>query len=238
MSFELKYAPRNISEIVLPNVFVKSEIDNYIAGRNLRPLILCGSFGTGKTTLAKHLPDAIEGKSAQVDNFDLDEFKTVSDIAEKFKINRNFYRLFSINNQKRNYIIFNEAVFSSAAGMKLRNVLDETMEQTQFIFTTNDLHSFDKGVRDRSTVLSINISDANAWLSRAQSILQAEGVNVPDSNILAVVNSALRLNGSNREVLKRLEDLINQIKHGSVSAASLPPVIQFPSALTSLTIVK
>ena len=46
------------------NPALKNKLAEYINGRDLKPLILHGGVGTGKTTIANLLPDSIEGKKA------------------------------------------------------------------------------------------------------------------------------------------------------------------------------
>ena len=64
MSFALKYAPKTLDEVVLGSITLKNKLAEYINGRDLKPLILHGGVGTGKTTIANLLPDSIEGKKA------------------------------------------------------------------------------------------------------------------------------------------------------------------------------
>ncbi|MDH6301029.1 hypothetical protein [Polynucleobacter sphagniphilus] len=53
MSFALKYAPKTLDEVVLGSITLKNKLAEYINGRDLKPLILHGGVGTGKTNSDK-----------------------------------------------------------------------------------------------------------------------------------------------------------------------------------------
>ena len=111
MSFALKYAPTQIDQVVMGSANLKNRLAEYINGRDLKPLILHGSPGTGKTTIANLLPNAIEGKKAQVTRLKAAEFNSINDVMQAFEDHTVFYEVFTINDQKRNYIISNEINF-------------------------------------------------------------------------------------------------------------------------------
>ena len=61
MQFEIKYAPKNLNEVIYPNVAVQRRIQGYATGQLEGHIILHGPNGTGKTTLANLLVRAIGG---------------------------------------------------------------------------------------------------------------------------------------------------------------------------------
>lgn len=67
-----KYEPKTINDIIWGNTESRLRIEDIVNGTEALPycgksaILLYGVFGTGKTTLAKMLPNAIEiGKSGQ-----------------------------------------------------------------------------------------------------------------------------------------------------------------------------
>ena len=60
LNSELKYSPKYLGDIIFPNDYVKKVVTAYASGEVTRPLILCGRNGTGKSLLARLIPQAIE----------------------------------------------------------------------------------------------------------------------------------------------------------------------------------
>jgi replication-associated recombination protein RarA len=230
MSFTQKYAPTKLADVIIASQTVQSKLADYIAGNRLQPIILHGQYGTGKSSICRLLPSAMEGKDAVATELKTTEFSSVHDVAKVFDAPPLFYKLFSTNHQKRHYIISNEFNFTTKAAIAFRDVIDELYEHTQFIFTTNDLNSIDAGLRDRSTCLHIPPASASHWLARAQFILNLEGICLPDAQVLNVLNTQLQVSNSNRKLLECLEDLVQMVRNGggikeaNVEPAPLTPV--------------
>ena len=213
MSFALKYAPKTLDEVVLGGITLKNKLAEYINGRDLKPLILHGGVGTGKTTIANLLPDAIEGKKAEVTRLKAVEFNSINDVMQTFEDHTMFYQVFTINDQKRNYIISNEINFTPKAAIAFREVIDDMIGHTQFIFTTNYIDQVDIALRDRSSCLVVPPVSAKDWLPRAQWILQQEGIALPDDQLLKVLSAQLQVSSSNRKLLERLEDFVRSVRN-------------------------
>jgi replication-associated recombination protein RarA len=213
MSFALKYAPKTLDEVVLGSITLKNKLAEYINGRDLKPLILHGGVGTGKTTIANLLPDAIESKKAEVTRLKAVEFNSINDVMQTFEDHTMFYQVFTINDQKRNYIISNEINFTPKAAIAFRDVIDDMIGHTQFIFTTNYIDQVDIALRDRSSCLVVPPVSAKDWLPRAQWILQQEGIALPDDQLLKVLSAQLQVSSSNRKLLERLEDFVRSVRN-------------------------
>lgn len=213
MSFAIKYAPKHLDDVVMNSKTLKNRLTDYIDSRDLKPLILHGGVGTGKTTIATLLPNAIEGKEAQVTRLRAAEFNSINDVIQAFEENNMFYQVFSINDQKRNYIISNELNFTSKAAIAFRDVVDDMMTHTQFIFTTNYIDQVDIALRDRSNCVYVPPVSAKDWLTRAQWILGQEGIVLPDGQLLNILSSQLQVSSSNRKVLERLEDFVRSVRN-------------------------
>ncbi len=58
-AFTQKYAPQKLADVVFSDPFAELQIQQYVNGLTLKPLLLYGPYGTGKSTIAKLLPFAM-----------------------------------------------------------------------------------------------------------------------------------------------------------------------------------
>jgi hypothetical protein len=97
------------------------------------------------------------------------------------------------------------------------------------------LNSIDAGLRDRSTCIFVPPSSALDWLARAQFILHAEGVHLPDAQVMNVLHTQLQISNSNRKLLERLEDLVQIVRANNTSSGQgggdkpMPPPAPTPT---------
>lgn len=226
MNFEYKYAPRALDEVIISDSDVRYQLDSYIRGENIKPLILHGSYGTGKTTIAKLLPNEMEGKPVLIEFLRATEFNSIGDVTELFGCTNTFYKLFTIEGQHRNYVVSNEVNFTPKAAVAFRDVVDEMMLATQFIFTTNNIEMLDAGLLDRCTKVFVSPAQPHDWLPRIKWILKQEGVKLSDAKILNFLTAQLSNNSSNRSLLRELEDVVFKIKNPQlVKVAVSKPIV-------------
>lgn len=234
MSFALKYAPACLDDVVIGSQTLKNRLSDYINDRDLKPLILHGGVGTGKTTIANLLPDAIEGKKAEVTRLKAVEFSSVTDVTEVFGGPPMFYKLFTTNDQKRTYVISNEINFTQRAAIAFRDTVDDMVSHTQFIFTTNYIDQVDIALRDRSNCLLVPAVTAKDWMPRAQWILQQEGIALPDDQLLKILTTQLQVSSSNRKLLERLEDFVRSVRNPPSNSGGIIEVVPTPEPINPL----
>ena len=68
MKTEIKYAPQNLNEVIYPNDATALRMKGYAAGKLEGNILLHGTNGTGKTSIAKLLPYAIAGADAMIED--------------------------------------------------------------------------------------------------------------------------------------------------------------------------
>jgi DNA polymerase III delta prime subunit len=209
MSFEIKYAPKALSDVIVTDPKVRNMLQLYTHGGCQKPLLLHGPFGSGKTTIANLLPRAIEGipeeeeEELEVTKLKASEFQTVSDLKNTFILSTNMY--LNLLEQSRFYIITNELRLSANAGIAFRDILDNICKDTQIIITTNDPSQIDAGVVDRCNKLYVPRITADEWLPKALEIARKEGVSTDEQAILDFLKAQLDYDSSVRKMMSEFE---------------------------------
>lgn len=220
MSFVKKYAPKALNEMVLEQS-VKSTLDSYVLGGNKTPLILHGTNGLGKTSVAELLPSAMEnGQKIKLLNSPTDTFEKVNDVIAFFG-NKFALSLTSFSGGTREYFVLDEVNFNKNVALEFRKYIEEYEDVVQFIFTTNSYMQLDKGIRDRCIDIQFKTATPQDWLPRVQKILQAEGVKISDATALNLITTQLASDPSNRQLLNKVEALVWQYK----SQTTVNPII-------------
>ena len=150
-----KYRPKSIDEFVFADEQLEKQIRRYSDGRNVLPLILHGSNGTGKSLLGELIPKAIDGEAVSVTKIHAEDLNSKREVREKFSRDLHFDRLFSQNGQSMGYTVVEEVNFDPAARDALRTCLDDMAERELFIFTTNELQKIDVGLRSRCEQIEV-----------------------------------------------------------------------------------
>ena len=138
-----KYRPRSISECVLPED-LKNTFSEFVKDKHIPNLILCGSAGVGKTTVAKAMLDEIGATSMMING---SEESGIDVLRTKIK---NFASTVSLEGGRK-YIILDEADYLNPQSTQpaLRGFMEEFHKNCGFILTCN----FKK--IDRPTSLSL-----------------------------------------------------------------------------------
>jgi DNA polymerase III delta prime subunit len=173
-----------------------------------------GAFGTGKTTLAKMLPECIEmGRTEGGLNmpekfigcqqgFNGPQVTTLLD-----KITSTV----SLNVSGLHYVILDEADnLSKLAQQSLKSVLNT--KRAIFILTTNNISSLDKGLKDRFVLVEMNAAKYSQYLPIARKVAADMNVVLSDTEMLTEIAAA---NGSMRELMNRVKRLARRRQSAS-----------------------
>jgi replication-associated recombination protein RarA len=208
MNTQHKYRPKNISEFVFANAQVERQVKRYVTGKTVRPLVLYGPNGTGKSTLADLIPKELEGKQVMVNKVKAEDLNSNAEVRKIFTRSKQFDKMFAPEGQSRNYTVIEEVNFDPRAKGAMRESLDEMEGRDLIIFTTNELDKLDPGLLSRAEIVEVPPATAEQFLPRAQDILKAEGVNLDDASVLEVLESVYEVHPDNRSYYKALDEII------------------------------
>lgn len=223
---DTKYQPQTINEVVFGNDESRLLIEDIVSGVMPFPfegktgILLYGTFGTGKTTLARILPEAVEqGQTGQALSINADFFgcqqghsgTVITDTLKKQN------KVLSFNASGKHYYIFDEVDnLSKTAQAGLKTTLNS--QRGTFILTTNNISQLDKGVKDRCVLVEMNAATDAEYLPLARRIAADERVVLSDAQLLAAIAGN---NGSFRSVIFSVLRLAKRTARQNASAANI-----------------
>jgi DNA polymerase III delta prime subunit len=181
-----KYRPQTVEETILP-VELKSVFQQFVDQGNVPNLILSGTAGVGKTTIARAMLEQL-GCSYIMINGSLDRNIDVlrNQIAD-------FASTLSLVGGRK-YVILDEADYLDANSTQpaLRNFMEEFSRNCGFILTCNYKNRIIPALHSRCSVVDFKISKkdmaklAMQFMKRTENILSAEKINY-DKTVMAEV---------------------------------------------------
>jgi len=181
MKCEIKYAPKDLDELIYPNIGVERRVKGYASKQLEGHIILHGPNGTGKTTLANLLVKQIGNQTPEVERKEADEFLAQPDL-KKYLKQASAYA--AMTTSEKFFLILNEFDYSKKNLNKFWTALDACGSGVMAIITTNQPMDVHPSVRSRCDVIEMPGVCAEAALQRIQYCLSMEGVNLPDAQVL------------------------------------------------------
>lgn len=171
-----KHRPKTIAECILPDR-LKTPFQEYVNSKQVPHLLLAGSAGVGKTTVAKALCNEIDADYIVINGSDesgIDVFRTkIKDFASSMSFTGG-----------RKVIIIDEADYLNPNSTQpaLRNAMEEFAVNCSFIFTCNFKNRIIDPLHSRCAVIDFTLKNeekttmAAQFFKRIQSVLEVEGV--------------------------------------------------------------
>ena len=178
--FVEKYRSKVLDEYI-GNEQLKQIVSQYINNNDIQNLLLYGTPGTGKTTLAKLIVNNINCDFLYINASDERGIDTIRDKVQGFASSASFKPL--------KIIILDEADFLTIqAQASLRNIIETYSRTTRFILTCNYLERIIDPLQSRCQVLKITPPSKKEVAQHISDILYKEYINYEVSDLVLVVN--------------------------------------------------
>ena len=184
-----KYRPKNIEHCILPDD-LKKTFKSFVDTGEVPNLLLCGTAGIGKTTVAKALCHELGVDYLVINGSDEGRFlDTVRNTAKQFASTVSL-----TSSAKHKVIIIDEADNTTHdVQLLLRASIEEFQRNCRFIFTCNFKNKIIQPLHSRTTVIDCNTRGkqkqqiATQFFERCRGILTAENIEFTDAVVAEVV---------------------------------------------------
>lgn len=172
-----KYRPQTIEDTILP-AGIKKSFEEFVQNGEIPNLLLSGSAGVGKTTIAKALCNELGADFIVINGSD--EGRLIDTLRTKIK---NFASTVSLSGGAK-VVILDEADYINADSVQpaLRNFIEEFSSNCRFIFTCNYKNRIIPALHSRCTVIDFSITPdekqrlASVFLARLMHICDEEKI--------------------------------------------------------------
>lgn len=206
--FTKKYSPKTIGDIVFKSTNEHQQIMDIVNGKVPFPtskcgILLYGVWGTGKSELAKLIPDAIEKiKTGSSSNYHYHAIGTGNDGVKV--VNKIEQQAWHYPFASHHYFVLDEVDrLKPEVMLSLKQVMN--LPSSVFILTTNDLSAIDKGVLSRCVRVEFNAAPSINWLPKIKHILSDYGVIRSDKELLDAIDLC---KGDAREILYTAQRIV------------------------------
>ena len=184
-----KYRPQTIEDCILPND-LKETFNSFLEKGEIPNLLLSGSAGVGKTTIAKALCNELGADFYVINGSDEGRFlDTVRNQAKTFAAT------VSLTSTSRHKVLIIDEADNTTPDVQLllRASIEEFQKNCRFIFTCNFKNKIIEPLHSRTTVIDFNVRGktkqtlAAQFFERCRDILTREEVRFNDKVVVQVI---------------------------------------------------
>jgi DNA polymerase III delta prime subunit len=196
-----KYRPHKIEDCILPET-IKSTFQEYVNRKEIPNLLLTGSAGVGKTTIAKALCEEVGCDYIVINGSDDNGVDYI-----RIKV-KNYASSMSLSGGRKVIIIDEADYLTHHAQAALRGSIEEFAVNCSFIFTCNFKHKIMDALHSRCSVVEFKLQNgqkakmATQFFKRLEWILSEEGVTYDKQVVAAVITKHFP---DNRRVLNEIQ---------------------------------
>ena len=188
ISWVEKYRPQTIEECILPSE-LKQTFQQFVDNEEIPNLLLTGTAGVGKTTIAKAMLEQIGCTYMMING---SEESGIDMLRTKIK---NFASTVSMDG-KRKYVILDEADYLNPQSTQpaLRGFIEEFSRNCGFILTCNFRNRIIEPLHSRCSTVEFRIPNAEkpqlamGFMKRVQHILETENVKSDERVVAELIN--------------------------------------------------
>ena len=198
-----KYRPQTVSDTILP-ADLKTTFQTFVDQQKIPNLLLTGSAGVGKTTIAKAMLDEVGADYIVINGSD--EGRLIDTLRTKIK---NFASSMSLAGGRK-YVILDEADYLNAETVQpaLRNFMEEYSSNCGFILTCNFVNKIIAPLHSRCSVVEFKMPKkdlpklAGQFFKRVEGILTREGIEYDQKVVAELITKHFP---DNRRILNELQ---------------------------------
>ena len=196
-----KYRPHKLDDCILPDDQLKT-FREFVATGEIPNMLLCGSAGVGKTTIARAICEELGCDYIIINGSEESGIDVLRTKIREFASSVSF-------GGKTKVVILDEADYLNPNSTQpaLRAFIEEFANNCRFIFTCNFKNRIIDPIHSRCTVVDFKINGskqkmAAAFFKRAEWILEQEGITYDKAVVAAVITKHFP---DNRRVLNELQ---------------------------------
>lgn len=219
MTLYLKYRPRNLDELDLPEVgeSLKKIVNS---GQMSHAFLFAGPKGTGKTSAARILAKIINCEHLGKDGTPCDKCEQCVSITKGTNLDviemdaashrgiddvrtlRDAVKLAPAKSKKKIYIIDEAHMLTTEASNALLKTLEEPPEHVIFILATTNPEKLIETIRSRTTFISFRKANPDEIVKSLKRVIVAEKIKISEESILKIAGVS---GGAFRDAIKILE---------------------------------